>query len=389
MATEFQIGRAFMSANLLMALVSFAVCVVLTPVVRAVAMGNGWYDMPGELKIHSTPTPRVGGVALMAGILMSSLFSLVSSRTEFAILLILVGVWAVRLLDDIRSTSPLLRLTADLGCGAALWLLGWKLQWFSSSALDIAATAIFVAFAINSMNLLDGIDGLTLTVSSIAGIGFIVLLSGRPLSFASGLAWTLAAGCVAMLVYNLPPAKIFIGDCGSTLLGAALAFLALDWVRSQPTSHSTLFPLVFLGLPFADAFAAVVRRLRGRRSPLSGDRRHFYDLLLSRGLSVRQILVLSATTTSVLVVVSLTAARHAIDYRFLLFGGLVLYGFFGFYLGSFDPESPVEGRRAPPPRLDQRRNEELGPQAKIGTVDPHLLEPGEEYGKSKHAFTNS
>ena len=107
-------------------------------------------------------------------------------------MLILGVVWGIGLLDDLKGTSPYLRLAVDFGCGAAFWLLGWKLQWFSNPYLDFLATMAFLTFVINSMNMLDGMDGLALTVSGIASIGFIVLFSGQPLGFASGLAWSLA-----------------------------------------------------------------------------------------------------------------------------------------------------------------------------------------------------
>lgn len=357
-ATEPQVGRTFMSPNLLLALVSFIACVLLTPVVRTVAMRNGWYDMPGELKIHSAPIPRLGGIALMASILVSTLFSPVTSRTDGAVVMILAVVWAMGLLDDLKSTSPLLRLAVQFGCGAAVWLLGWQLQWFSKPYLDFGATVAFFAFAINSMNLLDGQDGLALTVACISSLGFIVLFYGRSTSLTSGLAWTVSAACAAVFIYNCPPARIFIGDSGSTLLGAVLAFLALDWVRTDPATHSILVPLTFLGLPLADALAAVIRRLRGRQSPFAGDRRHFYDLLLRRGWSVRQVLAVSAITTLVLVMVSLTFTRDYIDYRLSLLVCLGLCVFLGFHLGSFDPEPPAVGKSVPPRHFEQRLNEE-------------------------------
>jgi UDP-GlcNAc:undecaprenyl-phosphate/decaprenyl-phosphate GlcNAc-1-phosphate transferase len=355
---ETQIGRTFMSPNLLLAIVSFTACVLLTPVVRTVAIRSGWYDMPGELKIHSAPIPRLGGIALMAGILAGILFSPLISRADSAAVIILAVIWVVGLLDDLKSTSPLLRLTVDLGCGTAIWLLGWKMQWFSNPYLDLGATAVLLAFAINSMNLLDGMDGLALTVSGIASIGFIILFSGRPSGFASGLAWILAGTCGAMFVYNCPPARIFIGDSGSTLLGAALTFLALDWVRTDPATHSILVPLAFLGLPLADTIAAVIRRLRGRQSPLAGDRRHFYDLLLRRGWSVRQVLAVSAIATLVLVMASLAFTRERFEYRLPLFICLGLCGFLGFHLGSFDPECPAVEKSVPPRQFEQRLNEE-------------------------------
>jgi UDP-GlcNAc:undecaprenyl-phosphate GlcNAc-1-phosphate transferase len=352
-----------MIANILLAMASFTFCALLAPVVCAVAISNRWYDMPGELKIHSAPIPRLGGVALMAGVLVSAVFGIHDARPVVAVMLILGAVWGIGLLDDLRGTSPYLRLAVDFGCGAALWLLGWKLQWFSNPYLDFLATVAFLTFVINSMNMLDGMDGLALTVSGIASIGFIVLFSGRPLGFASGLAWSLAAVCAAMFLYNRPPAQIFIGDSGSTLLGAALAFLALDWVRSDSAvsgspERSIVIPLLFVGLPLADGVAAVIRRLRARRSPFSGDRRHFYDLLIRRGWSVPQILIVSGVSTIVLAMFSIAAMWGQVGSWLPLLACLGLFGFVGLHLGSFETETHAVGNSVGSAHLEQSLNEE-------------------------------
>jgi len=347
-----------MNANFLLAIVSFISCVLVTPVVCAVAIRNGWYDLPGELKIHAAPIPRLGGIALMAGILASAVFAIHDPRPVAAVVLILAVVWAVGLVDDLRGTSPYLRLAVDFGCGAAFWLLGWRLQWFSNPYLDLLATMAFMTFAINSMNMLDGMDGLALTVSGIASVGFIVLLSAQPLGFASGLAWSLGAVCAAMFLYNRPPAQIFIGDSGSTLLGASLAFLALDWVRTDAPGHSSLIPILFVGLPLADALAAVVRRVRGMKSPFKGDRRHFYDLLLRRGWKLPEILGVSAVATISLVLLSLTAAHAHIASWLPLCGCAGLCGFLGLQLGSFDTETPAVSKSIPSTKLEESLNEE-------------------------------
>ncbi len=347
-----------MNANFLLAIVSFITCVLLTPVICAVAVRNGWYDLPGELKIHSAPIPRLGGVALMAGVVASTILAIHNPRPVGAVLLILAVVWAVGLVDDLKGTSPYLRLAVDFGCGAAFWLTGWRLQWFSNPYMDLLATMAFVTFAINAMNMLDGMDGLALTVSGIASVGFIVLLSAQPQGFSSGLAWSLAAVCAAMFLYNRPPAQIFIGDSGSTLLGASLAFLALDWARTDSPAHSSIVPFLFLGLPLADAFAAVVRRLRGMKSPFKGDRRHFYDLLLRRGWKSPEVLGVSALITVLLVLLSLTTARAHIASWLPLCGCAGLCGFLGLQLGSFDSETPAVSKSIPSTKLEQSLNEE-------------------------------
>ncbi|HEY2545966.1 MAG TPA: MraY family glycosyltransferase, partial [Candidatus Acidoferrum sp.] len=348
-----------MNVDYLLAIASFTACVLLAPVIYAVAMRYGWYDMPGELKIHRAPTPRLGGIALMGGVFVSVVFALNDPRPVVAVLIILATVWAVGLLDDLKGTSPYLRLAVDFGCGAALWLLGWKLHWFSNPCLDFLATVAFLTFAINAMNMLDGMDGLALTVSGIASIGFILLLSGQPAGFASGLAWSLAAVCAAMFLFNRPPAQIFIGDSGSTLLGASLAFLALDWVRTGAPAHSSVVPLLFLGLPLADALAAVIRRLRGMSSPFAGDRRHFYDLLLRRGWSVHKILCISGFTTAVFVMLSVTASRDRVGLWLPLFGCVGLCGFLGMHLGSFESETPVVSESVPSAQLEAQLKQSL------------------------------
>jgi UDP-GlcNAc:undecaprenyl-phosphate GlcNAc-1-phosphate transferase len=166
-----------------------------------------------------------------------------------------------------------------------------------------------------------------------------------------------------MFLYNRPPAQMFIGDSGSTLLGASLGFLALDWVRTDAAAHSSVVPLLFLALPLADAFAAVVRRLRAKSSPFAGDRRHFYDLLLRRGWSVQKILGASAFATVMLVLVSLTAVRDHAGWWLPLFGCIGLCGFLGMQLGSFDSEAPaakaaVVGPNIPARQLEQSLSEE-------------------------------
>jgi UDP-GlcNAc:undecaprenyl-phosphate/decaprenyl-phosphate GlcNAc-1-phosphate transferase len=164
-------------------------------------------------------------------------------------------------------------------------------------------------------------------------------------------------------LYNRPPAQIFIGDSGSTLLGAALAFLALDWVRSDSAvsdspEHSIVIPLLFVGLPLADGLAAVIRRLRARKSPFSGDRRHFYDLLIRRGWSVWQILVLSGISTIVLVMVSVAATWGHVGSWLPLLACLGLFGFVGLHLGSFETETHAAGNSIRSAHLEQSLNEE-------------------------------
>jgi UDP-GlcNAc:undecaprenyl-phosphate GlcNAc-1-phosphate transferase len=208
-------------------------------------------------------------------------------------------VWAVGLVDDIYGLSSVIRLGIHLFAGALLWTGGWQLQFVNSSVLSLLSTCFLVAFVINAINLFDGMDGLAAGTAAVMAVGFLILSSGTVAFSSQVVAWSLLGICLGMLVHNFPPARIFMGDSGSTLIGVLLAFLILDWARIQP-NNSIVPPMILVSLPLADALLAAVRRLRSGRSPFSGDRRHFYDLLLERGWSVGSVLSFSWGWTAAL-----------------------------------------------------------------------------------------
>ncbi len=158
-----------------------------------------------------------------------------------------------------------------------------------------------------AVNFWDGADGIAAGVAGIIAIAYAFFPGGSANSFASGLAFSVAGTCAGFLAYNLPPAKLFLGDSGSTALGFCIAFLALDFWRSQPEPVAVpilLFPLLLCALPLLDAVLAIIRRLRRLKSPLAGDRRHIYDLLLTRGYSPVQVVAFCYTITIVLAGIS-------------------------------------------------------------------------------------
>jgi UDP-GlcNAc:undecaprenyl-phosphate GlcNAc-1-phosphate transferase len=239
---------------------------------------------------------------MFAGFLAGSLPLYVpASRPSVVPLFVFAIVWAVGLTDDIKSLGSIFRLCFHIAAGSALWIAGWRLQWFSSPILDLVATCLFVAFLINAMNLLDGMDGLAAGISAIVSIGFLIVTPSEENGLEIIIAASLFGACVAMLSVNTPPAKMFMGDSGSTLLGIVLAFLSLNWVRGQSEAHNILIPLIFMGIPLGDALLAILRRASSHKLLFLGDRRHFYDILLQRGWTVRRVLKLSLGITGILV----------------------------------------------------------------------------------------
>ncbi len=255
-----------------LAVLAFAVSLVLTPLAIVVATRTGIMDRPGELKEQSRPVPYLGGVAVLAGVLVAVL----SDQPSLAIPLVAATVLGVA--DDRFDLPPAVRIVGELAVGAAV-VVTCPVQ-FPGVVAAVAIVAVTLLL-VNGVNLMDGLDMLAGGTVAVAAVGFAVILvgTGRQLGVA------LAAALVAFLVFNRPPARIYLGDGGSYLLGTALAVLvAQAW---NPIFSTTVGVASFalVALPAAEVAFAVIRRLRGRRSVLAGDRGHPYDRLVARGWS--------------------------------------------------------------------------------------------------------
>ena len=253
-----------------LAVLAFVVAVVLTPLAILVANRTGTTDRPGELKAQTRAVPYLGGVAVLGGVLVAVL----SDRPSLA--LPLVGATALGVADDRLDLPPLVRVAGELAVGAAVVATCPVHLPGVVAAVAVAAVTLLL---VNGVNLMDGLDMLAGGTVAVAAVGFAVVLvgTGRHLGVA------LAASLLGFLVFNRPPARIYLGDGGSYLLGTTLTVLvALAWSPQEATATGVaVFALV--ALPAAEVAFAVFRRLRGRRSVLAGDRGHPYDRLVARG----------------------------------------------------------------------------------------------------------
>ncbi len=320
---------------------SFATCLALTPVVRCLSIRFGAVDLPGPLKLHARPIPRLGGIAMVlaiaAGIAVTTRLDLTSHSSAFAALAI---IWLAGVADDLWTISPGARLAAQITAGIVLWMGGWRfliggLFPRTGAASLMLVCAVVVLFA-NSFNFFDGSDGLAAGVSEIAASTYLLASRHFPHDpFAVSVAGCLIGSCAAFLFYNFPPAGIFLGDSGSTLLGFCIALLALAPSRSlPPLGPLVLAPLFAAALPITDAALAVARRVRASVSPLAGDRRHVYDLMLARGWSTRRVALACYAITMLLSFIAWSAMRLGTAESILVLvatvaGLLVFEGWFG------------------------------------------------------------
>ena len=300
----------------MMSLVASAVSI---PLFKKIGIKLDWYDDPGTdlLKIHKKPIPYIGGAGIILGFaLVLSLAAVLGigeviriiSVLSLAIVVFLFGFW-----DDVRwkkTGRPMMKLSFLLGiglvCAVVLDIAGINFKFLTNPVLAVLLAGFYIIGAMTSVNMQDGIDGLAGSLAGITLIGFVVLSLVFGNLFFASLAIGLLGGIVGFLVFNWNPAKVFMGDSGSHLLGFLLAVLAIGFTGNPFLSEGKFFgPVFMIGLPVFDAALAISRRLISGQSPFLGDRRHLYDILLLRGLSVKRTVFVCCIIQVVMVILGI------------------------------------------------------------------------------------
>ncbi len=278
---------------LILFLVSLLVSLLVTPLVRKIAIKGEFVDRPGDvLKIHKEPIPLLGGVAIFISFivgLVTACFLLDSFKFRGIIGLIIAAstVFLVGLWDDFKNVKPVYRFIAQITVGIILVLSGYRIGCISQVAISSFFVVFYVLGAINSMNLLDGIDGLASGVTIIAGLGFLSGFLMQANVFGIVVSLVFIAAVWGFLPYNFPKAFIFLGNNGSTFLGFVLAFLAINLAQSTKLIWFVISILI-MGVPILDTVIAIGRRIIRKRPIFQGDRSHIYDLLMNKRLGKKE-----------------------------------------------------------------------------------------------------
>lgn len=276
----------------------------LTPLVRRYSAALGLMDLPGERKVHFTPTPRGGGIAIFLSILLSAgvlVPLLLRSATEIPgsqsatgpLIAIAVGacmLFLTGLADDRWNLSWKLRLGVQLVVAAGVVSGGVRASVFVSQPwFGFLLTVTWILVLTNAMNFLDNMDGLSAGIGMIAATLFavILLLLVRNPNIAVACPLVLLSGSLlGFLFWNRPPATIFMGDCGSNLIGFLLATLTVagTFYEDSGSRHVMLAPLCVMAVPLYDFCTVIAIRLKQGRSPFHGDKSHFSHRLVELGL---------------------------------------------------------------------------------------------------------
>ena len=313
-------------------LLAAALCYVVTPFVRSLAIKVGAVAQIRTRDIHTTPTPRWGGLAMW--IAMALTFAMVNhlslvgksfGRESLGIFLAATLLVAIGLVDDRFELDALTKLAGQALAAGILLIFGIQVLWLPINgvitlppSIGQLVTVMIVLVTINAVNFIDGLDGLAAGIGAISGAAFfafaylLAVIYGFSRAGAPSLITAVIIGvCIGFLPHNVHPAKIFMGDSGSMFLGLLLAASAITLTgqidpnaisaeKLGPTLLPLMLPLAVLAIPLIDLFSAIFRRLRAGQSPFSSDKEHMHHRILRAGNShLRTTLIMYLWTATI------------------------------------------------------------------------------------------
>jgi UDP-GlcNAc:undecaprenyl-phosphate GlcNAc-1-phosphate transferase len=296
--TRLVVSPSAVYALIMAAVVAFA----LTPVAMRVAWRAGVVDRPGGRRIHDRPIPLLGGVAIMLAILVAVAPNLDVDRRYASILLGAVLICALGVVDDRFGVPPLPKLLGQAACAAIPVLAGMTIDGVTIPLIEPSSvsfgplayplTIVFIVAIANVVNLADGMDGLAAGVCAISALTLAVLALSLGRISAAVLAAAIAGACLGFLPWNFNPARVFMGDSGSLVLGFLLACVAVQGVMKTAATLALVFPLVVLLVPILDTSFVILKRVRAGQPISTADRSHFHHRLLRAGYSQRRAVLL-------------------------------------------------------------------------------------------------
>jgi UDP-GlcNAc:undecaprenyl-phosphate/decaprenyl-phosphate GlcNAc-1-phosphate transferase len=301
---------------------------LVTPVAIAVAVRTEFFDHPAGYKGHHRPTPYLGGTAIVVGILAAVLLVRGGGSTHWVIIVGAVAIWAMGTVDDRINLPISFRTLVEIGIAVLIWSTGRGWGVFHNGPADLALTIVWVVGVMNAFNLMDNMDGAGASVAAVSaiGAGALALISGD--TALAALSFAVAGACFGFLPRNLAkPARIFMGDGGSLLLGLLVARVTMAAVtRSYLGPSGVVVAALLVALVIFDTTLVTVSRTRAGRSVLSGGRDHLTHRLSLRLGAPRNVALTLGITQLVVCGVTIGVARAGIGWVLLAGGVAVMFG---------------------------------------------------------------
>lgn len=286
---------------------AFLLSLILTPLTILWARKFGFLDIPKDSRrMHNKPMPIAGGLAMYGSILLGILYFLKPNPMMLFLILGATIIVISGLIDDKIGLSPKLKIVFQLMAGFCLVLGDVKIEFFTNpfgmenpimllNILSIPITLFWVCGITNTINLIDGLDGLAAGVSLISALSMLVIAYRFQNISIAIIAALVAGACLGFLPYNFNPAKVFMGDTGALFLGFMLSFISIEGVMKSAALLMVFVPVLIMGVPVFDTAFAMLRRSLSGQSMIQADKGHLHHRLLAHGLNQRQtVLILYA-----------------------------------------------------------------------------------------------
>ena len=325
-----------MLTAVLLGLASFLVAFMLTPLCRNIALKFGLVDRPdSKRKLHAAPIPRVGGIAIAIAYAVGIALLLASPHTPTLKVPIAsriapaaIFIFVAGLVDDLVGLKPWQKLAAQVAAGAIAYWSGIQVHLVNGHSigwLALPLTVLWLVACANAFNLIDGLDGLAAGIGLFATITVLIAAwLGRNLELAI-VTVPLIGALIGFLFYNFNPASIFLGDCGSMLIGFLLGCYGILWSHKSATLLGLTGPLMAVSIPLLDTALTILRRYMRGHPVFQADRGHIHHRLLDRGLSARSVALVMYGFAGVVAILSLLLSvvhDHFAGFVLVLFCGV-------------------------------------------------------------------
>lgn len=290
---------------------AFMTAFVITPYTIKLAKKVGAIDMPSDRRVNKKPIPRIGGLAVIAGFIVSAAYLIITMCVEgkldlndsenykmkvlgFLIGIIVLGIFAY--VDDVKNLKPIQKLIAQVIAAVIIYVFGIRIDVINEHVLPEAISFIltvgWIVGITNAINLIDGLDGLSSGTTLISCISLLIIFATNNSPLISIILITALAGAIiGFLPYNANPAKTFIGDIGAQFLGFTLSVIAILGVAKTVTLVVLVAPILVLALPIFDTIFAIIRRIiKGKsiKAVFQADRGHLHHRLMEAGYTQKQ-----------------------------------------------------------------------------------------------------
>ncbi len=318
---------------LLISIISFVLTVFCVKLSIKIGYKFEIIDTPGYRKIHKSPIPRSGGMAFFVSFFMLVLFLILLKIYDFKILkgayLSLIIIFLLGIYDDVKGANAKVKFLFQILSASLLWYNGLRIDritnpfggeiLITNNVLSLVITVFWVVSLINAINLLDGMDGLAAGVILISSV-FIFIIAGLSKNIDVLFLASMLIGITSgFLVFNFPPAKIFMGDTGSMFLGFMMAVLGIIGNRKSAVAITLLVPIVLLLIPIIDTGMAILRRLKQRKNIFQADKEHIHHRLLALGIGYKKVLLIIYMINIYLGLIALLSLFFRKEYIFILF----------------------------------------------------------------------